>query len=56
MHLLVRTHERFSRGATVDADERGQGPAEVYDDPSVCGVVFGMCEERAGLAPRAKGG
>ena len=24
MHLLIRTQERFSRGSTVDADERGR--------------------------------
>ena len=55
MHLLVRTPERFSRGATVDADERGQKPAEVHDDPSVS-VDFGMHQERVGLAPGDEGG
>ena len=56
MHLLVRTQERFSRGATVDADEMWQGPAEVHDDPSISGVAFGMSEERVSLAPGGEGG
>ena len=56
MHFLVRGQERFSRGATVDADERWQGPAEVHDDPSVSGVAFGTREERVSLAPVGKRG
>ena len=55
MHFVVKTKERFSWGATVDA-ERWQGPAEVHDDPSACGVAFGMHEERVGLPPRGEGG
>ena len=51
MNLLVRTQERFSRGATDDDDETWQGPAEVHNDPSVCGVTFAMREERVGLVP-----
>ena len=56
MHLLVRTQERYSRGATLDANERWQWTAEIHDDTSVFGVVFGMCEERVGLAPGGDGG
>ena len=56
MHLLLRTQERLSRGATVDTDERWQGPAEVHDDPSVSRDAFGMCEERVGLAPGDESG
>ena len=51
MHFLVRSQEMFFRGATVDADERWQGPAEVGDDPSISGIAFGMREERVSLAP-----
>ena len=50
MHLLVGTQERFSRGATVDADKRWQRPAEVNNDPPVGGVALGMGEEWVGLA------
>ena len=50
MHFLVRVHERFSRGATVDADERGQGPAEVIDDPSISEIALATSEERISLA------
>ena len=56
MHLLVRTQERFSRDATVDTDERWQGPAEVHDDLSISGVAFGMREGRVSLAPGCEGG
>ena len=55
MYCLVRTLERFCRGATVDADDRGQGPAEVRDDVSVSGVVFGAGEEMVNLAPGDEG-
>ena len=42
MHLLVRTEEIFFSGPTVDTDEKGHGPAEVNDDPSVSGEgLFG---------------
>ena len=51
MHFLVRAQERFSRGATVDA-ERGQGQAEIHDHPSVSGIAFGTGEKRIGLEPR----
>ena len=56
MHLLLRTQERFSRGATVDTDERWQGPADVHDDTSVSGVAFGMREEMVCLALGGEGG
>ena len=42
--------ERFSRGATVDADERFQGQAEVHYHPFVGGIAFGMSEMRVSLA------
>ena len=56
MNFLVRAQERFSRGATVGAVERWQGPAEVHDDPSINGIAFGIHEERVSLAPGDKGG
>ena len=56
MHLLVGTQEILSRGATVDADELWQGPAEVHNDPSVSGVVLGAGEEWVALAPGGEGG
>ena len=58
MHLLVRTQERFARGASVDADERWQGPAGVHNDPPVSGVVLGTGdhEEWVGLAPGGEWG
>ena len=43
---------RCSRGATVDADERRQEPAEVHDDPS----NFGMGKNRISVAPGGEGG
>ena len=55
MHLLVLTQERLSRGATVDADEWRQGPAEVHDYPSVSGVAFGRHEERVNLVTEGEG-
>ena len=56
MHLLVSTQERLSWGATVDADERWQGPADVHDDPSISGVTFGTSEEQVSLSSGGDGG
>ena len=51
MHLLVGTQERFSRGATIDADEWWQGPAEIHDDPPVRQLALGVGGEWVGLTP-----
>ena len=49
MHFLVGVQERSSRGATGDADEMWQEPAEVNDNPSIS-------EERVSLTPGGEGG
>ena len=55
MHFLVRAQERFSRGATGDADERWQGPAEIHEEPYSSGTMFGTGEERVILASGGHG-